>query len=266
MIKRSPKHGSRSKKVKRPYVEMGRLIRNLRLRKGLSQSGLARIVDLHPSYISRMEDGERRASPEVLKKMSEALEFPLEDLLVACGLIDDSSAEETAALEKRTGLRREIGLLSRRVARLLREGQGGKAGDIQRSEFIAVPVFDTVPAGIAPSAKQDDTAPLPTLDLPESDLGGDSEAFALVATGDSMIDAGILDGDTVVVSPKAKVNSGDLVVVALGAHDISLKTIYFEGRKALLQAANRNYRPVLLSYPSEVEILGKVILVRRKVG
>ncbi|OPX21717.1 MAG: hypothetical protein B1H03_06050 [Planctomycetales bacterium 4484_113] len=105
---------------------------------------------------------------------------------------------------------------------------------------------------------------MPTLMLAEDELQHVPEAFALVVTGDSMVDAGILEGDIVVVSPSAEIKDGDTVVVALGDHDVSLKMVFFEGNKVLLQAANRNYRSLLLKYPEEVEILGKVVLVRRK--
>ncbi|OPX21716.1 MAG: hypothetical protein B1H03_06045 [Planctomycetales bacterium 4484_113] len=88
--------------VARPYVEFGRLIRNLRLRKGLSQSDLAEAIDLHPSYLSRMEHGERRPSPGVLKKMSQLLDYSLSDLLRSAKLVDEDFAESLGPTEAPT--------------------------------------------------------------------------------------------------------------------------------------------------------------------
>jgi len=79
-----------------------------------------------------------------------------------------------------------------------------------------------------------------------------------------MMDAGILDGDVVVVSPNAQVLDGDTVVVMLGEHDVSLKKIYFENDSVLLQPGNVAYRPLRLKREGEVEVLGKVVLLKRK--
>lgn len=55
----------------KPYAEIGTLLRNLRLRRGLSQFDLASASGINNSYLSRIENGERRPSPKILKKFSE---------------------------------------------------------------------------------------------------------------------------------------------------------------------------------------------------
>ena len=60
--------------------------------------------------------------------------------------------------------------------------------------------------------------------------------------------------------------NGDIAVVALPDHDISLKATYFEGDNVLLHPANRDYRPVMLDYPGDLEIIGKAVMVSRKLG
>lgn len=248
-----------------PYVEFGKLIRTLRLRMGLSQVSLAEELDLHASYVSRMEHGERRASPEVLKKMSEMLDCPLDHLLVVCRLTDDSLSGKQVTVEKVVSLRKEVEQLRHRVGEIA-QAEMGKKPPSGRPAIRAVPVFDAVSAGILLPSAKGKTKALKTLKLPENELKDHPDAFALVATGDSMIDAGILEGDIVMVSPTAKVKNGDVAVVAIRDHDISLKTVYFEGDKVLLHPANRDYRPVVLDYPGDLEIIGKAILVWRKLG
>jgi SOS-response transcriptional repressor LexA len=264
--KRRTSKSKRASSVQLPYVEFGKLIRNLRLKMGMSQVSLGEELGLHPSYVSRMEHGERRASPEVLKKMSELLDCPLDHLLVVCRLTDDSLSGKQITVEKVVSLRKEVEQLRHRVGEIAQAEMGRKPSGGRRPAVRAVPVFDAVPAGILlPSGKGKSKA-LKTLKLPESELRDYPDAFALMAAGDSMIDAGIFDGDIVFVSPSAKVKNGDIAVVALRGHDISLKTVYFEGDKALLHPANRDYRPVVLDYPGDLEIIGKAIMVWRKLG
>jgi len=249
-----------------PYVEFGKLIRNLRLKMGMSQVSLGEELGLHPSYVSRMEHGERRASPEVLKKMSELLDCPLDHLLVVCRLTDDSLSGKQITVEKVVSLRKEVEQLRQRVGEIAQAEMGRKPPGGRRPAVRAVPVFDAAPAGILLPSSKGKAKALKTLKLPESELKDHPDAFAMVATGDSMIDAGIFDGDIVMVSPAAKVKNGDIAVVALPGHDISLKTVYFEGDKALLHPANRDFRPVMLDYPGDLEIIGKAIMVWRKLG
>jgi len=252
--------------VQLPYVEFGKLIRNLRLKMGLSQVSLAEELDLHASYVSRMEHGERRASPEVLKKMSELLDCPLDHLLVVCRLTDDTLSGKQVTIEKVVSLRKEVEQLRRRVGEIAQTEMGKKPPSGRRPAIRAVPVFDAVSAGILLPSAKGKTKALKTLKLPESELNDHPDAFALVATGDSMLDAGILEGDIVMISPTAEVKNGDVAVVALRDNDISLKTVYFEGDKVLLHPANRDYRPVVLDYPGDLEIIGKAVLVWRKLG
>ena len=84
--------------------------------------------------------------------------------------------------------------------------------------------------------------------------------FALIVRGDSMLEAGILDGDMVVVSPSTPVGPGEIGVVQVNRRTTTLKRIYVEEKGVLLQPANSSYKPEMVTYPDEVEILGKVIL------
>jgi len=228
----------------------------------MSQSDFAEKIDLHPSYLSRIEQGERRPSPRILKLMSAELGVSLKELLTAVGLIDEDTLEAPPTAAS-ASVMQEIELLKRQLAQIAGPAVGKaipRRGDL---DVRTIPVFDQVPAGVALPEAQGTYKAMPELTLTESELRHDAQAFALVVTGDSMRDLGILDGDIVVVSPSSRIDDGDTVVAILGDRDISLKVAYFEGRKVLLHAGNPNYRPILLKPPEEVEILGKVILVRR---
>jgi repressor LexA len=89
--------------------------------------------------------------------------------------------------------------------------------------------------------------------------------FALKVKGDSMIDAGILDGDYVVVRCQSTGQNGE-VVCALMNGEATLKTFYKKGNTVTLKPANRNYTPIVLAERdlSELRILGKVVALMRK--
>ena len=95
-------------------------------------------------------------------------------------------------------------------------------------------------------------------------LGRDAD-FLLRVKGDSMIDAGSLDGDTVVVRKQQDARDGDIVVALAGddesADEATVKTFYREGGRVRLQPENASLEPI---YANHVQILGKVVGVFRR--
>lgn len=247
----------------KPYAEIGTLLRNLRLRRGLSQFELANSAGINNSYLSRIENGERRPSPKILKRFSEILDYAYDELVVKSGILSEEFVRSTPpAPEPR------VDATTNALKELIQNLQSNTASPAPVSISgvrRAVPVFDTVPAGLLKEANvveaYDDVEKLV---LSEEELGFDPLAFALVVQGDSMVDAGILDGDILIVSPHTVTADGDIAVVQVNRRTTTVKRVYIEEKQIILQPANSNYRPQILSYPDEVEILGKVILVRRK--
>ena len=93
-----------------------------------------------------------------------------------------------------------------------------------------------------------------------SHLAAKSGSFMLRVKGDSMIDAGIFDGDLVVVQPQPVAENGDIVVAHIeGEHTV--KTFYKEANRVRLQPANKYMEPI---YSDKAEIIGKVTAVIRK--
>ena len=97
-------------------------------------------------------------------------------------------------------------------------------------------------------------------------LGRDAD-FLLRVTGDSMIEAGILDGDVVVVRRQDDARDGEVVVALVGedesAEEATVKTFHRDGRRIRLQPENSALEPL---YPDHVQILGKVTGVFRSLS
>jgi repressor LexA len=93
---------------------------------------------------------------------------------------------------------------------------------------------------------------------------GCSADFLLTVRGDSMIEAGILDGDTLVVRRQDDASNGDVVVALVGddetANEATVKTFYREGSRIRLQPENSALEPI---YANHVQVLGKVVGVFR---
>jgi repressor LexA len=99
------------------------------------------------------------------------------------------------------------------------------------------------------------------LEIPDM-IGGDSGDFVLRVQGDSMKDAGILDGDFVVVRSGDDAGNGEIVVALLG-EEATVKRFYRENGKVRLQPANKAYKAIRTT---DATVLGRVVGVFRRVG
>jgi repressor LexA len=121
---------------------------------------------------------------------------------------------------------------------------------------VMVPLLGRVPAGSLDAAIEDLEGHLPV-----QTRRAPGELFSLRVRGDSMKDAGILDGDVVVVRRQPRADSGD-VVVALVGDEATVKRLHLKRGRIELLPANDAYEPIV-PLPSDVKILGKVVEVRR---
>ncbi len=124
-----------------------------------------------------------------------------------------------------------------------------------RSTTVDVPILGRVAAGTPVMAAENHEGSL-TLD---ASLIKNQESFALRVNGDSMINAGILDGDIVVVRLQQGANNGDIVVARMD-DEATVKRFFREKDKIRLQPENPTMAPI---YGTDVEICGKVIALVR---
>lgn len=131
--------------------------------------------------------------------------------------------------------------------------------NVERRPVRHVPLVGDVAAGTDVLAQQniEETMPLP------ADLTGDGDLFMLRVRGDSMIEAGILDGDYVVARVQPIPRPGDIVVAGIPGEEATVKTWGINGDKAVLIPANPDFEPMEFE-PSEVDVYGRVVTVLRK--
>jgi repressor LexA len=134
-----------------------------------------------------------------------------------------------------------------------------RGGSEEPNRNLMIPVMGRIAAGVAITAIQNKTH---NISLPP-DLLGSGEHFALEVQGDSMIEAGILDGDTVVIRKQETANTGEIIVALIDDEEATLKRLRRRGTSIALEAANPAYETRVLG-PDRVKIQGKLVsLVRR---
>jgi repressor LexA len=142
------------------------------------------------------------------------------------------------------------------------EGNLGRvraASDDDGGRPVAVPVMGRIAAGTPIEAIQTRSH---TIQVPP-DLLATGDHFALEVRGDSMIDAGILEGDTVLIRKGDTADTGDIVVALIDEEEATLKRFRRRGASIALEPANTAYEVRILP-PNRVKIQGKLIGLYRK--
>ncbi|ADP32343.1 repressor LexA [Bacillus atrophaeus] len=130
---------------------------------------------------------------------------------------------------------------------------------IPKSQVVNVPVIGKVTAGSPITAVENIEEYFP---LPDRMVPPDEHVFMLEIMGESMIDAGILDKDYVIVKQQSTANNGEIVVAMTEDDEATVKRFYKEDTHVRLQPENPTMEPIILQ---NVSILGKVIGVFRTV-
>ncbi|MFX3624717.1 MAG: transcriptional repressor LexA [Ectobacillus sp.] len=172
----------------------------------------------------------------------------------AVGLASSSTVHgHLAKLEEKGYIRRDP--TKPRAIEILGDGTTNAAN----KSVVHVPIVGKVTAGPPITAIEniEDHFPLPSSLVPESD-----KVFMLSIVGDSMIEAGILDGDLVVVRQQQSANNGEIVVALTDENEATVKRFYKEKDHFRLQPENSSLAPIILD---KVSIVGKVIGVYRSI-
>ncbi|MFS8038281.1 transcriptional repressor LexA [Xanthobacter sp. AM11] len=131
--------------------------------------------------------------------------------------------------------------------------------DEEGSQTVTVPVMGRIAAGTPISAIQSRSH---NLNIPPEMLGS-GEHFALEVRGDSMIEAGILDGDTVLIRKCDSADTGDIVVALVDDEEATLKRLRKKGASIALEAANPSYETRIFG-PDRVRIQGRLVGLMRR--
>jgi len=136
--------------------------------------------------------------------------------------------------------------------------KGGLDEEISENNNSEIPVLGKIAAGTPVEAIQNEVSriPLPT------NIEKNGEFFGLKVQGDSMIEAGINEGDTVILKKTNIAENGKIVVALIDDHEAMLKRIRRKGKTVALESANRNYETKIFG-PDRVKIQGVLVSLYR---
>jgi repressor LexA len=129
----------------------------------------------------------------------------------------------------------------------------------QTTETVQLPLYGKIAAGTPIEALRDSSE---AVDIPASMLGR-GEHYALAVEGDSMIEAGIHDGDTVLIERCENAENGTIVVALIDNNEVTLKRLRRKGDSIALEPANQAHKTRIFG-PDRVKIQGKLIGLMRK--
>ena len=136
--------------------------------------------------------------------------------------------------------------------------KGGLDEKNQNIDDTEIPVLGKIAAGTPVEAIQNEVARIP---LPNN-LEKNGEYFGLKIQGDSMIEAGINEGDTVIVKKTDTADNGKIVVALIDNHEAMLKRIRRKGKTIALESANKNYETKIFG-PDRVKVQGILVSLYR---
>src|SRR5262252_2646312 len=128
------------------------------------------------------------------------------------------------------------------------------------AEAVELPLYGRIAAGTPIEALRDQTT---TVGVPAGLLGRNGEHYALEVAGDSMIEAGILDGDTVVIQRCDTAENGCIVVALVDEQEVTLKRLRRRGASIALEPANEGYETRIFG-PDRVKVQGRLIALMRR--
>lgn len=209
--------------------------------------------------MSQMQQGKRKHGEtqrlilDFIKDQVNKNGFPpsVREICAAVGLKSTSTVHGHLTRLEKQGLLKRDSMKPRAMA------VTGKVSRSNKEQIVQIPLLGPVAAGtpILAEESMSETLPFPSFMLQEG------QHFALLVRGDSMIQAGILNGDYLVVKQQNHANNGD-IVVAMVNEDATVKRFYKEKGHFRLQPENDAMQPLIVK---EVDILGKVISVYRSI-
>ena len=212
--------------------ELGNYLKTIRESLEYSTHDVNKLCDISQSYISLMENGKRKPSPTILKKLASIYNLDYLDLYEKAGYLDLAESE--------------------------------KLKDNEKSKSAIVFIYGNIPAGIPMECIEDI---IDTEEIPVDMLKGSKQYFGLKVKGNSM-EPDYLDGDTLILEKADDCESGDDAVIMVNGNDGTFKRVFKNENGIILQPLNPSYSPMVYSNEQieklPVRIIGIVEEIRRK--
>lgn len=231
--------------------ELGKYLRDIREQLGYSIYDVNKLCDISPSYLSLMENGKRKPSAIILKKIAPIYSLNYLDLYEKAGYIDLINDEKYIS----TGTTpdniydqlKNIGTMY-----------------VSNTDMVKIPILGVVKAGYDYLAQENWIG---SVDVEKNIISDGSEYFALKVVGDSMSPVLIQD-DIVVIKKQNNFENGDIVVAIVNGNEATIKKGKKTDSSITLQPLNPSYDPLVFTYDEvksiPVTIVGIVKQLKRE--
>ena len=231
--------------------ELGKYLRDIREQLGYSIYDVNKLCDISPSYLSLMENGKRKPSAIILKKIAPIYSLNYLDLYEKAGYIDLINDEKYIS----TGTTPD---------NIYDQLKNIETMYISNTEMVKIPVLGVVKAGYDYLAQENWIG---TIDVEKNIVNDGSEYFALKVVGDSMSPVLIQD-DIVVIKKQNDFENGDIVVAIVNGNEATIKKGKKTDSSITLQPLNPSYDPLVFTYDEvksiPVTIVGIVKQLKRE--
>tara|TARA_B100000029_G_scaffold495155_1_gene559824 strand:- start:844 stop:1479 length:636 start_codon:yes stop_codon:yes gene_type:complete len=129
-----------------------------------------------------------------------------------------------------------------------------------KNQNILIPLLGSIPAG---TPVESTGYELEKIEIPNNMISKNHNYFGLIVKGESMIDEGIMDGDTAIIKQSKDISNGKIAAVLIKGNEVTLKKIKFDQSKIKLIPANSSFREMVYN-PSDIEIQGELKGILRK--
>jgi|GEM_PF-2719965 len=238
---------------------------------------LAKAADVDPSTLTKMENNENKPKPETLMKLAPHVKVSYNELLARAGHLDENTAKKVIELsqkidtdkqelEKLKNLKKSIDNINKQSTKnkVLINALNSEIELIENLPSISLPILGKVAAGIPieqQAAEAEEFWPIPRYAVPR---GFESKPFFLRVHGHSMVDAGINDGDLVLVIANNHAENGQIIIAEVdGKYTCKKYHIDSNGEESLLSCG---FGPSKIIPSQEARIIGVVRLVIKKIG
>jgi repressor LexA len=246
--------------------EFGTFLKSLRKQRKLTIRQLDLYSGVSHSYLSQLENGRRGIpSPDILKKLSNPLDVSYQELMTKAGYLSGNEHahgiilekfRETLATHEHAEKTQSTKKIFEALKDMVKQIEKGKRPFGLTAELVQIPILGTIKAGYDLYAEQQ----IVGYETVAKEDVADGEYFFLIVTGDSMIDEGIKEGFRVLVRRQNHVDEGKIGVVLVNRDEATLKRVYYQDDRVVLQASNRTIPPRILPV-DEVRIQGQVTKV-----
>jgi len=234
---------------------LGERIRVVRQHYRETQEEFGQKIGISGNRVSELENGKGGTGAGVVQALCSAFSVSHQWLLSGMGEMLDQ-AEKPG---NENNLSRRLLMLEEQVGRII-----GTVDDegIKNEAVVQVPLYaSAVPAGLPATAADEVES---WLDFPRSWTRGKKDIYALRVSGDSMMDIGIMPGDTLLVEARETARDGQVVIASLNS-EVTVKTLCIsEGGAVALAPENRKYHPIPVPPDSDFRIMGVVLAAVRQ--